>query len=231
VAKRKLKRKPAVDRAELAEAGVMVPRAEMARHLVVLRKQARTDYVVDPEGRSVRWHYEREDRDYARLAGFDAFESWSKKDHWAVGRERFWAEMEERVVAHVKDRLFTQRLDDIGRVEKMLEATEKLLLPKTDKDGNVLLDEEGMPEFHLELPPLDRMAKTWLSLHERLMLLRGEAVPEKPPDAATKPSEHVRDPVSDTVNLSRDEVRYLARELVRIRQDEGEESDGSETEP
>lgn len=216
----------------LREAGVVpVERADMARHMVVLRKQARTDYVVDPEGRSVRWHYEREDRDYSRLVGWDAFDSWSKKDQWTVGRERFWAEMEERVVAHVKDRLFTQRLDDIGRVEKMLEATEKLLLPKTDKDGNVLVDDDGIPEFHLKLPTLDRMAKTWLGLHERLMLLRGEAIPEKRIDPDSKPSEHVRDPVSDTVNLSRDEVRYLARQLVRIRQDEEEQEHESESEP
>ena len=218
--KRRLKRKPTVDRAALAQAGVLTPQGDLQRQTVVLRKQARTDYVVDPEGRSVRWHYEREDRDYSKLIGWDAFESWSKKDHWGPGRDRFWAEMEERVIAHVKDRLFTQRLDEIGRVEKLLEATEQLLRPKVDKDGNVLLDTDGIPQFHLKLPSLDRMVKAWLGMHERLMLLRGEAIPEKSAGETDKPSEHVRDPVSDTVNLSRDEVRYLARQLVRIRQEE-----------
>jgi hypothetical protein len=223
----------------MAALSIPQPSAEMLagdgrkRRNGILRRQARTDYLVDPDGHSVRWHWERTDRMYRELIHWTTFDRWSKEDGWFGGRTKFWEEMEERVFAYAKDRALRQRLDEINRVSDLLNTFEKFLKPLCDDDGNPLLDDNGLPKLGVKLPPLDRMVGSWLDLHERLMRIRGEAIQAPKPAESDKgvaafPSEHVRDPVADGLSLTRDDLRYLARSFVRMRI---QESDSPPKEP
>lgn len=197
----------------------------------ILRRQARTDFVVDPDGHSVRWHWEREDRMYREWVNFSTFAKWSVDDAWVTGRDRFWEEMEERVLAHAKDRALRQRIEDIERVSNLVNSFERFLHPLVDDDGKPLFDDNGLPKLGLKLPPLDRMISAWLDLQERLMELRGQALQQPVPAAGEKPalpSEHTRDSVASGVSLSREDVRYLARSFVRMRMEQPETPEGTD---
>lgn len=198
------------------------------RRNAILRRQARTDFLVDADGRSVRWHYDRSDRMYREIVGWNQFLRWSVDDAWVSGRKKFWEEMEARVFEHAKDRALRQRLNEIDRVSGLLNTFEKYLQPLVNEKGEPLIDADTLlPKMGVKLPPLDRMVGAWLDLHERLMRLRGEAVlAPKPAEPASGegppqlPSEHVRDPVADGLSLSREDIRHLAQSFVRLRMQE-----------
>ena len=215
------------------------PKKDFAKQSRILRNQAATDFIVDSEGRSIRWHYERTDRIYSQTVSWRTFESWSIEDRWTDRRVEFWEQMEQRVIAHYGDKIFRQRLVEMSKLEQLIEVYEPYLLPMKDpKTGEVLIDDDtNLPKFALKMPNLDKFAEMYLKVHERLMLLRGEAISRSDNANKTYPvTAHTEDPVSAHPLLNRSEARVLAAALLEQRkaQDflsppiEGGEDDDSE---
>jgi len=197
------------------------PKKDFAKQSRIIRNQAATDFIVDSEGRSIRWHYERSDRIYMQTVSWRTFESWSIEDKWTERRVEFWQQMEQRVIAHYADRIFRQRLVEMGKLEELIEVYEPYLLPMKDpKTGEVLIDSDtNLPKFALKMPNLDKFAEMYLKIHERLMLLRGEAITRSESASRDHPpvTAHTEDPVSAHPLLNRTEARVLAAALLEQR--------------
>lgn len=216
-------RKNTPRKAKALSVGLARPRAEFARQNKVLRNQAGTDFVVDDQGRSIRYHYERKDRLYSDTVGWDSFQRWAIEDKWVDRRAEFWEQMENRVIANYADKIFRARITEMGKLETMIEKYEQYLLPLKDpKTGKIKFDKNGLPEFGLKLPTFDKFAEMYLKFHERLLLLRGEATnrSEQIGREQISVTAHTDDPASATPRLNRGEARAMARALLHERQKE-----------
>lgn len=200
-------------------------RSSLLTRARVMRQQARTDYIVDPEGRAVRFHYEREDREYKKTVAWGTFLEWSVRDKWSNDRDEFWRQIEQRVIEHQKDDYLKERRREYEFLRDLQDTYSELLLPLRDKDGNIKRDDvTGVPEFAMKLPKMDQFIKSYLLLHERVMLMRGEATSrsatESEFDPDKKPSVHVADPLEQQIELSPYESRALSRAFLHMRQPE-----------
>lgn len=201
--------------------------------VMTLRKQAGYDYVTDPDGRSVRWHYEREDREYSSSLKWSTFEKWSKVDGWVAKRREFWEQIEERTLQHLQDEILRVRLEELAEMsEKSRPYMMEYMQPLRDEEDNVLRHpmrlrsgephpHAGLPVFPLEMPSIDKFIRAFLQLDERIMLKRGEAVTrtESIGDGRSKTSVTALDPVGSLMNLSPEEARSMAKSLLKQRFD------------
>lgn len=191
-------------------------RAEVlpAKSGLVLRNMAATDYITDPDGRSVRYHYERPDRNY-RVVAWATFREWSTADDWHGSRIRHWEAIEVRVRETHADEIYKRKVRDLDVIEEQLDLYRLFLQPLKDpRTGEELIDEKtGLPKLALELPRLDRFVTAYLKLHERGMLLRGDAIHR----AEILNQQHVPEPIKERARgpkLERNEQRALVRQLL-----------------
>ena len=192
----------------------------------IIRKTSATDYITDTEGHAVRWHYEREDRVYAKVVKFGVFLHWSEIDKWSPRRDEFWTEVEERVRAHMGAERLKFRIKHLAKLGEMATLFENLLKPLQDKDGNPLLDDEGMQRFAAELPKLDKLADMYLKLTERSLVLRGEVTKRSETVNEAAPiTAHTKTP---TLRARATDVKAMARHLLRERVPELAEEDEDE---
>jgi hypothetical protein len=200
------------------------PKKDFTKQSKILRNQAATDFIVDDQGRSIRWHYERTDRLYSKVIAYRTFEQWANIDKWSERRVEFWQQMEQRVIAHYADKVFRQRLVEMSKLEELIDVYEPYLLPMRDpKTDEVIIDKEtNLPKFALKMPNLDKFAEMYLKIHERLMLLRGEAINRSDSvDKDRRVTAHTEDPVSSSVSINRSEARILAAALLEDRRAKG----------
>lgn len=213
---------------------------------------AGVEYITDPDGRSIRWHYERGDRPYKTEVGDAMFKRWAVVDQWADRREQYWTEVETRVLDKLQDQIFRDRLRELNSMQEDRSYLEEWLRPLRDAKGNVqrypMVNDDGtphqfagLPKFPLKMPSIDRFLKALLDLDERIMLKRGEAITRTQTiGEKTKVMATALDPVGSLMNLSREEARKLAQNLLRERMGEryegvldlieGDATDGGGTE-
>lgn len=217
------KRKNSKRKARNLPARIAQPKTDFAKQSRILRNQGATDFIVDDEAHSIRWHYERTDRLYEKTVAWRTFEGWSIEDKWTDRRVEFWQQMEERVIAHYGDQLFQKRLEEMGKLEEFIAAYEPYLLPLRDKDTDEIIidDKTNLPKFALDMPKLDKFAEMWLKVHERLLLLRGEAITRSEQVGSERRiTAHTVDPVSANVKLSRSDAREMAQLLLRKKREQ-----------
>jgi hypothetical protein len=194
-----------------------------------VRRAAAHDFITDPDGRSVRAWYEREDRPYQRLVRFATFETWAVDDEWNRRRDQFWAEVEHKVLQAAQHKVLVQRLREVNELTIATDAMAEYLRPIIGADGSIrrhppLLDNEqpnplaGLPVFPLELPPLDKFGKFWIDLHKLLMTKRGEVTSRS--EDVRRPEGSALDPATSAVPFSQEDIRNLARYALRMRQPE-----------
>lgn len=204
----------------------IVPASKMiTTSMATLKRQAETDYITDPDGNSVSWHYEREDREYSKHVSIETFRKWCSLGKWTERRVQFWDEMQDRMLAHIRDQLFQERMDRLTRNREKASYMAEYLEPLRDEDGEVQrypMDHEfypGLPKFPLGLPKMDKFLKAYLDLQSDIRLDSGEAVTrtETISGGRKKASVTALDPVSSLMNLSPDEARSMAKSLMRKR--------------
>ncbi len=203
------------------------PGPALAHTSMVLRRMAATDFLADPDGHSTRWHYERKDRAYAETIAWRTFEEWAINDKWVQRRVGYWEEIERRVQEHMADEFLRRRLADLEKFESRLEALDELLNPLRDPVTGIMLRDEKthMPMFALELPSMDKFATMYLKLHERVLLLRGEAT-ARTEQLLAKPetgdalalNEHLKEPAAIAPKFSKSDLRAMATQLLRARE-------------
>ena len=125
------------------------------------------------------------------------------------------------------DEFLRRRLRDLEQLETTLEAFSKYLEPLKDKKTQkILLDKKtGLPKFALEIPSMDKFITAYLKMHERVMLLRGEATTRT---EALKPAigaggdaplnENLRPPSTISPRLSQQDARAMARAVLEGRE-------------
>jgi hypothetical protein len=207
-------------------ANIPQPAAAFAKQSSVMRKIAATDFICDPDGHSIRWHYERKDRLYEKTIAWRTFEGWSLKDTWTARREAYWEHIESRIRDHMADEILRRRLKDLENFENKLTALDRFLEPLLDDKGEIQTDDDGLPKYALKLPDMDKFIAMYLKLHERVMLLRGEATTRseqlRPAEGAAEGegplNEHLRGRSTIAPKLSRQDARAMARAMLTGRE-------------
>lgn len=198
------------------------PGPAFGRQVAVLRKIAATDFIVDPDGHSIRWHYERSDRLYEKTVAWRTFEGWALKDNWTTRRDGWWEQIEARVRDHMGDEILRRRLRDLEKLERRIEVLDRFLEPLVDEHGELRLSDDGLPTFGLKLPDMDKFVGMYLKLHERVMLLRGEATSRTEQTRITGDdsplNEHLRDRSRIAPKITRMDARAMARAMLEDRE-------------
>lgn len=194
----------------------------------VWRAQARNDFVMDPEKRTITWHHSRPDRPYENTWTLGTFAKFATDEHWMELREKFWREVEERVWHLQKEKVVAQKLMQLEKLTNVYEYAIEWLGPVIDrKTGEIKRypdDHEtfgGLPRFALEMPSIEKYMVAMMKFQQQLMLLRGEATSRTENLAAgTDGSISSTDPVGASQSFTKDELRAIARMMVRRRQPE-----------
>lgn len=191
------------------------------------RGQARSDYVMDPDQRSVTWHYQRTDRPYSEMWSAHTFSSFATAERWTELRAQFWRDVELRVWNAQKEKVIAQRLRQLEQLTEIysygMEWMGPLVNPDTGGVQRYPADHAhaGLPMFPLDMPSFDRFASTMIKLQQQIGLMRGEAT-------SRSESTHVvataggapADPVGASASFSQEELRAIARLMIRNRQPE-----------
>jgi len=189
------------------------------RRLHIVRQQAAVDYITDPDGHSAEWHHERTDREYMKIVTIHAFNAWREEDRWVERREQFWREVEARVLAQWREKMIQRKLAEIDELTEIREYYSEYMKPLRNKDGTVKRGEDGLPEYGLKMPSMDRWIRAFLEVDERLMTKRGEATVRT---ETQTPEMQARiaalDPVTATARLTPEDLRAMSREILRRRQ-------------
>lgn len=195
-----------------------------------LRRHAGVDYITDPDGRSIRYHWARDDRTYKDDISEARFREWSMEDRWSERREQYWNEIEARTLDGLQDKILRMRMEELAGLTEARNHLSEYLMPLYNKDGTVKRHPDvdpdtgkphqfaGLPVFPLEMPRFDRFIKSLLDLDERVMLKRGEAITRTETiGAKTKVKTTALDPVGSLMNITPEEARALAKDLLRKR--------------
>ena len=204
------------------DADSSVTAEDLSKQIKRLRKTALTDFLADLDAHSVRWHYEREDRQNSALVTFVQFTHWSARDQWHAKREAYWEQIEQRVRDGIKEEVAHRRVTDLKKFEALTESLEIYLLPLRDPTtGNVVFDAAGLPTFPLKMPPMDRYVDMYLKLHARAMQLRdgvteqaGQPISASLGDDAP-PNQLMQVPELTHAKLTVADVRAMARAMLR----------------
>lgn len=205
-----------------------------------MRMLAKIDYVTDPEDRSLRYHYDRDDREYKDSISFDRFKEWSAADKWVESRAAYYAEIENRIIASRLDRLMEQKFREMDELEEDLKYMREWVTPLRDQYGNVrryplqrkvgdpkkgtfrteMHPFAGLPMYALEFKSMDKLISAFLKIDERLMLKRGDATTrsETSDTSPTRPS--VLDSEKMLTTVSKEEREAMAKALLFQRQPE-----------
>ena len=192
-----------------------------------LQRKAEADFIKDEDSNGVDWHYRNGDPDYTQYIAIDTFRSWAKKGGWVQKRIQYWRVIQERLLSHLADKLLEKKITELGEMQVVRDAIVERLMPKRDpKTGDVLRDDDGLPEFSLELPSYEKMAKVWLDLDLRMGIRTGEAVGrigEREEGASVLP--RAIDPVTSVMAIDESEAQMLARKLLLSRNAHLEDED------
>lgn len=205
-----------------------------------MRMLAKIDYVTDPEDRSLRYHYDRDDREYKDSISFDRFKEWSAADQWVESRAAYYAEIENRIIASRLDRLMEQKFREMDELEEDLKYMREWVTPLRDQYGNVrryplhrkvgdpkkgtfrteMHPFAGLPMYALEFKSMDKLISAFLKIDERLMLKRGDATSrsESSDTSPTRPS--VLDSEKMLTTVTKEEREAMAKALLFQRQPE-----------
>jgi hypothetical protein len=192
-----------------------------------VRQQAVADYVTDPENRDPAYHYHRSDREYADWISFETFQQWRHEDDWDDQRNAYWAEAQRQLLERSRDQTVATLLKSMKQMDELrtfaLEWCEPLRDPVTDE---VLrypeLDDLGRPHRFAGKPMLpvrpgsyERAVAAALALDEAVRARRDEVLRlTGHGESASKPEP------STKVQLSKEDLRAMGRELVKRRQPE-----------
>ncbi len=220
--------------AKLERAPVPATRGSYVVRVAELRRMAGIDFIRDPDGNTIDHWWAREDRPYHKAVKQKTFQEWAREDNWINRREQFWLEVEYKVLEDAKHKILVQKLREIDEVTVISDAMQEYLRPLRDPlTGDVKrypeYDNEGkphplagLPVFPLELPPMDKFAKSWIDVNKLLMTKRGEATSR----SETLQSEQTRviagglDPTTSGVSFSREDIRRLAAYALKMKQPE-----------
>lgn len=194
-----------------------------------LREMALIDYVTDPDQRAVAVHYARTDRPWRKQVSLSAFIEWSQNAKWATRRAQWWSQIEARILAKRAEQIANQRIAEIEAMESAREHMMRYLFPLTDKFGGIKYHPEesgdgeenplaGLPVYGLRMPSIDRFISAFVALDKQIMLKRGEVI-ERTANSSKMPDVDAHEG-DDASTLSKEDLRAMAKVLVRMRQPE-----------
>jgi len=131
------------------------------------------------------------------------------------------------------DRLFKQKLEEIGALTLAQNSMVEYLTPMLNKDGSIqrhgALDDKGkpnpyhgLPVFPMKLPTADKLAKMVVEVAKIIMVKRGETT-SRTESVTHETTGEVRrvtalDPVGAKVTFSKEDIRAMSRLLLVRRQ-------------
>jgi hypothetical protein len=145
-----------------AKSAVAKDRADPSQEL---RRIAGLLYIQDKDGHSYDWHWENSPA--RSKVSLGQYMRWAREDGWYEQRIEYWRDVQYRTLEQMKPRDVARVVQAVDRLDDYIDAVDKMLSPMRDKAGKILRDENGLPCFHLALPPYDRMVKVALDLDAR----------------------------------------------------------------
>ena len=204
---------------------------------------ARIDYVTDPAERTLRWHYERADREY-HVVNFSTFSGWCAQGGWGVARTQYQTEIERAIIAHRFDTLLEQRLQEMDDISEDLRYLREWVTPLRDKYGNVRRHPieiatgdprkgtyqiephpyAGLPVYALPFSSMDKLIASFLKLDGALSEKRDAALLQEGSSPTVSPSEGTRpsilDPKIIITRVTPEDRKAMAKALLLRRQPE-----------
>lgn len=182
-----------------------------------IRLRAEREYIQDADNNTLEWHWEH--GGYDKIVSFNTFASWSKQDNWVHNRIEYWRRIQERLLAHISDKILQRRKAELEEMTEVRSAVLEMLQPVRDpKTGKIVRSEKtGLPEFHVELPPYDRLVKAFLELDKRIddltvdMTVRATTLTG---GSSVEGGSAPLLPSGNNMKLSQEEARDLARRLI-----------------
>jgi hypothetical protein len=213
-----------------------VSKKAKARHVpnAQMREGARTEFITDPQRRSVRWWHERVDREY-RTIPWRSFQAWATKDDWLALREKFWRDVETYTITKLKRRAQSDRFRQYQQIMEDIEPLMEYTRPMRGPDGQVIRHPEGhewagLPVMPLAMGKMHEHVRSVLALIDAASKLRGDSVQdlealERHRSAAAlegedAPAERPRILIDDgnpegvAARLNPEQLRQMARSLL-----------------
>jgi len=202
--------------------GVLVPRTagDFKTSLAAVWSKIRVEYITSPENPTVEVLAAK----YREHVGSEAIRKRITDEKWVDEREQWWAAAEVKLLERIADQYLAERVREMKVLRRAFDALAEHALPLTDKAGNVLRGEDGLPRFALPFRSQDKVINALLTVQERQMLLRGEAIMRtesaiKDKQAADSDGDdETLSSLAGRVNFSPKELRTFAREFVRKRE-------------
>jgi hypothetical protein len=232
---RKPKRPKADNVMQLASRRAPVERRD---RMLLVRHQGMIDFVTDPDRRTATYHYHRPDRGYQKYVNYKTFAQWASDDEWVVRRDQFWNEISVRILEQQQEQLLALQQKEAEELMELRGLIMEHLQPARKENGEVLRypmkDQFGedhplanKPILPYPIRSYDKVIKAYLEVDERLMLRRGEVtarveqVAQQPDNEGPVPvTASPLDPVTRTVKFSEQQLRMLAREVLKQGQPE-----------
>jgi hypothetical protein len=172
-----------------------------------IRHLAATNYVTDPDGRSVRWHYENDPR--CHIVALDTMERWAAVDGWVERRRQFVDKLNKKAEGRMANVLFQERLKDLRNREALLREARNRLMPE---DKTAALPSNS---FESLLNAYTRLSTEVDDMRQKLAdtVLPGVLAAPVATDEESGQAMHVRP------QLSEDEKRAAASVILKIRRD------------
>lgn len=114
-----------------------------------LRHLGCTAYKTDPEGRSVQWHYEHDDR--FQVVAFETFRRWAAVDGWTEQRRRFRERFHKVAEDKILSALVRARLEGLEKCGQLLEDAFQKLMPEDRSQALECKSHEGLMNAYARL--------------------------------------------------------------------------------
>lgn len=183
---------------------VQVP--EEAPTATWLRVVACNAYKTDPEGRSVMWHYENDDRFH--VVSVDTFRRWAAVDGWTEQRRRFRERFHKVAEDKILSALVRARLGELQKQEQLLDTTLQKLLPEEAANALECKSYEGV------LNAYTRLAKDTDEMREKLADVMMPGVLAAPVTEGSPRPKPMLQP-----HLDEDEKRAAASVILKLRRE------------
>ncbi len=211
----------------------MVRSSEIAKKAIALpehmplREEARLRFIMDADANPVIWHWER----YGKHHGipYKTWDKWAERDGWLDARGQFWEEARARLHAEAQKRLAAHNARFLEKMFSIADPLLERLMPVTDEDGNVVLDENRKPKFAIPFRSYEGAMSALGGFLDRIATRTGDVsrrVATVNESSEEKQRSTLLDPVTQRRALSPADYRALAVTMMRLReQNPGDDED------
>ncbi len=180
-----------------------------------VKRQSEVAFVQDPDGNTSEWHWQNGiAHKYVSLSQYN---KWVGDGGWISRRVEYWRQIQDRLLDNLSDKILEQRIAELKDMKQVRDAIVEMLQPIQDKEGNVVRDAvTGLPQFHVALPPYDRLVRAFIELDTRMGVKGGDVTDRIAivDGRASRTTMVTGGRAQELLKLTTEEAQHLARQLL-----------------